>query len=486
MNNAEILRERWKNTDEYLLKYLKKYKIINRNTRDNIQNVFNELNIDYKDINKNISKQQKNKLDRFILNLKKNKLLKDYFGYKARLIFSKKSVTYLEMLEIMIMACYIQQNEDLKEYNNLLFYEVCKESYEQGIKDIEKIKKIKPISFKLPILYTILNIPIFNATAESYLYSLALTNAEETFKQVLINMQLNRELNVDNKYFENLFNKQDNRFININKDKASGGVVNIVENVTNLAYLQSGIDTNTTECRFIAEMDKRTTKMCESLNNQVFKINEMNIYQRYSDADKKIITYHTQGLVRGENLPPIDNHFHWCRSTITYLTDMQRNELDEKLQTFNEKLAISKWLSSDFYYINQKMYIDQKLTKDEKRLVKDLYRGLNKEPYYIAKNDEYIIRTLEVDDNTIQDIINTHPLNKIYKSKAFESYSLKNNYNPKGNVFFYVKGSQKARNMLKYNPMEREAEVLYQYGTEFITKDYYINNGKHYFLLEEL
>ena len=91
MNNAEILRERWKNTDKYLLKYLKKYKIINRNTRDNIQNVFNELNIDYKDINKNISKQQKNKLDRFILNLKKNKLLKDYFGYKARLIFSKKS-----------------------------------------------------------------------------------------------------------------------------------------------------------------------------------------------------------------------------------------------------------------------------------------------------------------------------------------------------------------------------------------------------------
>lgn len=40
--------------------------------------------------------------------------------------------------------------------------------------------------------------------------------------------------------------------------------------------------------------------------------------------------------------------------------------------------------------------------------------------------------------------------------------------------------------MLEYNPMKREAKVLYQYGTKFITKDYYTKNGKHYFSLEEL
>lgn len=40
--------------------------------------------------------------------------------------------------------------------------------------------------------------------------------------------------------------------------------------------------------------------------------------------------------------------------------------------------------------------------------------------------------------------------------------------------------------MLEYNSIEEEAEVLYQYGTKFITIDYYIKNGKHYFLLEEL
>ena len=40
--------------------------------------------------------------------------------------------------------------------------------------------------------------------------------------------------------------------------------------------------------------------------------------------------------------------------------------------------------------------------------------------------------------------------------------------------------------MLECNLLERKAEVLYQYGTKFITKDYYTKNGKHYFLLEKL
>lgn len=350
MNNEEILKTRWKNIDKYLLEYLKDYLKVNRETRDQIQNVFNEMNIEYKDINKLVSKEQKNKLNRFILKLKEKGLLTGYFGYMARLIYSKKNVTYLEMLNIMIMACYIEQNDELDEYNNLLFYKVCKDSYEQAMKDIEKIKKIDPISFKIPILYTILNIPIFNTTIESYLYSLALTNSEELIKQTLINMQLGKKLNVDNKMYTSLFDKQNKRYININDDKISGGITNIVENITNLGYLQAGKDTNTTECRFIAEMDKRTTQMCETLNNQIFKIDEMNVYQRYSDIDKKIVTYHTKGLIIGENLPPINNHFHWCRSTITY--QLKKDDSGNKYSVITKK-----WLSKSFINRNAKVLI---------------------------------------------------------------------------------------------------------------------------------
>ena len=95
-------------------------------------------------------------------------------------------------------------------------------------------------------------------------------------------------------------------------------------------------------------------------------------------------------------------------------------------------------------------------------------------------------KSIKVEESTIEDIINEHQLNRVYKSKTFELYSLKNNYNPTANVFFYVKGSKKAKIMLEYNLLERKAEVLYQYGTKFITKECYTKNGKYYFLLKEL
>lgn len=336
MTNEEILNNRWKNIDKELLTYQKNYKKVRRKTKDNIQNVFDTLNITYKDINKPISKREKDRLDRLISEYKEKGLLTGYFGYKARSIYSKKKVTYLEMLEIMLMGCYIEENNTLDEYNNLLFYEVCKDSYEQGIKDIEKVKKIKPISFKLPILYTILNIPIFNSTVEDYLYLLELTNSDELLKEVLINIQLGKELNIDSKLYEELLKKQDKRLISINDDKLSGGIVNIVENITNEAYLQAGIDSDIDKCRFVAEMDKRTTKMCESLNNQIFNVNGINKYQRYSEIDKKVVLYETKGLVLGENLPPINNHFHWCRSTITYQLDMNiANEVRNNIKIAN-------------------------------------------------------------------------------------------------------------------------------------------------------
>ena len=115
-----------------------------------------------------------------------------------------------------------------------------------------------------------------------------------------------------------------------------------------------------------------------------------------------------------------------------------------------------------------------------------IYIALNKVPFYEAKKDQYIVRTLVINnENDIQKIIEQHPVNKVYKSLSYESYSIKDGYHDNPNVYFYIQGSKKARNMLEYNPMEQEAEVLYQYGTRFVTKDYYTKNGKHYFLLEE-
>ena len=54
-------------------------------------------------------------------------------------------------------------------------------------------------------------------------------------------------------------------------------------------------------------LDKVTTLMCESLDQQEFYIDKLNVYDRYSAMDKRNVVYRTQGLKVGENLPPITN-----------------------------------------------------------------------------------------------------------------------------------------------------------------------------------
>lgn len=488
MNNNTILNNRWKYTDNRLKEYLRVYKKISSRTQDNIQDIFNSISYSYIDLNKTISTSSRKKLERIVDEWKENNLLSGYFKYKVDELMKKKNITNEEMLDILLWGAYVKERSQLDEYEQQLFIDVGNNLYKQGIDEI-KPKKKKKWSLTWEYIWSLLTLPNIKGDKwTTYVEAIALTYSQEIKRQAMINLQQNKKLDIFDDIFQNIIKKQQNKYLSINDDKYSGALDSEVVEIANQSLLRAGEDAGDKQLqvRFIAEVDERTTEMCLSMDNMLFNVNDWNRFYRYSASDGRDVYYVVKGLEVGVNLPPINNHFHYCRSTITYLIDMPRDELNKKLQTFNEKSAISKWLSSDFYAINQKMYNNQKLTKEEKKLVKDLYRGLNKESYYKAKDDEYIVRVLEVDEDTIKNIISSHPLNKVYKSKAFESYSLKDGYNSEANVFFYVKGSKKARNMLEYNPMEREAEVLYQYGTKFITKDYYIKNGKHYFLLEEL
>lgn len=485
----EILNRRWKNVDKLLAKYSKDYKKLNRKTQDKLQDVFNLIKVSYQDLNKPISKQEKARLDRFILELQESGLLNDYYGYKARLILNKKKVTYSEMLEIMIEGCYIQEDNELDEINNNYYYEIADNSYRQGIKEANIIK---PLHLHIPFetMYLLLNIPLLNATAEAYLKALELNNAEELYKRALMILQQGNSVDINSKELQELFKKQQNRIINIREEEQpTGAISNITDNLVNDAYLQVAKDNDIQKVRFVAEMDERTTRMCRNMNGMIFNVQAENKFKRYFGYDAKHLYYKTitcYGMFKGLNMPPIDNHFHWCRSTLTYQLDLNRQELNERLMTTREKQMINKWESSDFYDINRKMYMGEELSNRERQMVNTLYTALNKVPYYKTKENEYIIRTLEIKNQSdIDRIIKQHPLNEIYTSPSFESYSIKKGYHDNPNVYFYIKGSKKARDMLKYNTVDGNVEVLYQYGNQFITKDYQYIDGKHYFLLEE-
>lgn len=424
MNNRQILNERWSKIDNYLLSYLSNYNKINRNTKDSIQDVLNSIKINYKDINKIIPIVEKDRLNRKIRKVLKNK---GYLSFKLIETLNKNNITYLELIRSLIYICYLEEEKELEEINEKLFYKVCENSYNQGIKDIGN----KTMSFNLEIFYLLFNIPMFNATINEYLEMITLTNADETLNNTLVYMQLNKELDVNNKNYQGLFKKQKNRYISDNLN--SGGIVNIAENLTNSAYLQAGIDTKADKCRFISEVDNRTTEMCNTLNNQEFYLNKMNVYQRYSDIDKRIVTYHTQGLVQGENLPPISNHFHWCRSTITYLIDLEIvgefdiSKYDKEFKSIIDTRVIltKKRLKHIEKHKDVIRYI-----KDIKKILNDpdsIYKELTRErTYWIVKeldnNVKITIKFKENTDNKMNSIIQMQIMKKNridkYKSKG--------------------------------------------------------------------
>ena len=194
-------------------------------------------------------------------------------------------------------------------------------------------------------------------------------NAQQIYKQAILNMQQQKDLEIESSDFQSIIQRQNNQRLNINNDKISGAVDLQMIGLNNLAKVE-GIKENNTKrkidnnkinvqddlkVRFIAVEDDKTTLMCNSLNNQEFYINKENEFDRYygeNQKELKIQRIRCNGLVLGLNLPPIQHHFHYCRSTIVYNsnnkhikieTEKQFNIFDTKFEKeIKEKYKIKK------------------------------------------------------------------------------------------------------------------------------------------------
>lgn len=147
-------------------------------------------------------------------------------------------------------------------------------------------------------------------------------------------MQQQKDLEIDSSEFQTIINRQNNQKLNVNNDKISGAMDLQMIGLNNLSKVE-GIKSTTednSKVRFIAVEDDKTTLMCDSLNNQEFYINKENIFDRYYGENQKELRLQRircNGLVLGLNLPPIQHHFHYCRSTIMYLPPVEKQEKTE-------------------------------------------------------------------------------------------------------------------------------------------------------------
>ena len=317
MNNNEIIKETWKKVDIKLSTFLSKYIKINKELRDEIQSIFNEISVNETKLYEYASDTLLERFRRVIDELYDN--LNDINKVRAKNLRNRFKIKNKDIYQFLIMLAYERQQDKLDEMETELFKTVSQTIYNQEIKKLNK-KTILPEMWFLGVLKKI------NPRGyewQGYNDSALMYGSNEIYRQLLLCIQRGKKPNVNDKEFKKIFDIQVNRLLNKKQDenqvdKFSGALDEELTMVINETKLKAYEDSSITKVRFIAEMDKKTTLMCESLNNQVFKIHGINKYTRYSDADKRKIVYITKGLRIGDNLPPINNHFHWCRSTITY------------------------------------------------------------------------------------------------------------------------------------------------------------------------
>lgn len=321
---------------------------------------------------------------------------------------------------------------------------------------------------------------------EQYIQATIQFNAQQIYRQIIIDLQQQKQPDIANDIYQNLIKRQGNSKLNINGDKISGDIDAQLIGMNNLAKVE-GIKEldNSAQVRFIAVIDGNETDMCHSLEGQIFYIDKENTFDRYygeTQAELRMQRVKCKGLALGLNLPPITHHFHWCRSTIVYNTNYKSNDFrNGNILGEEQYRALEQYLKSKSYKINEKLYSDIELTDDDKEYISNLDEALKGMPIYRGwvKRSVYVRDTEDV--AKVLSIFNNEQ--RIGHWNSYISSSL-NIYDTNFKMIMKIK-SKTGRNLSTLND-EGGGEILFPRNTDFQLIDIKNKNGIIYVKLEEV
>lgn len=320
-----------------MLKLKKIYKKISKQTQNKLQEIFDTFKFTSENLYNIADNKTKNRMNTYIETWKEQGLLKGYFGILAKNIYNRTRVKNSEILELLIYSAYIEEQDKLDKYEQQIMYEDANYYYQQGQQEVNKtLKKKKLISMLDMALFLYLieqpNYSGFNW--KQYVDATIQYNTQQIYKQVILNIQQQKELKIESNEFQRLIQQQNNQKLNINGNKIFGamdmqmiglnnnskieGIIEIVRKKIGktLDQIKEIINKPNNEfdikVRFIAVEDNSTTPMCSSLNNQIFSVSKMNKFKRYygnTAKELKIKKFKVKGLVLGINMPPIIRTF---------------------------------------------------------------------------------------------------------------------------------------------------------------------------------
>ena len=351
----------WKVHDNYMRQLKQLYNKTSKQTQNRLQEIFDTFNFTTENIYNIADNKTKKRINTYIEQWKEQGLLKNnsYFTVLANNIYKRTRVKNSEILELLIYSSYVEEQNKLEEQEQQIMYEDANYYYEQGQQEVNKKKK--PSIIQMALFLALVDQPNYSGfNWKQYIEVTIQYNAQQIYKQAILNIQQQKDLEIHSSEFQTIIQRQNNQKLNINNDKISGAVDLQMIGLNNLVKVEGikEVAEDNSKVRFIAVEDDKTTLMCDSLNNQEFYIKKENTFNRYyGETQKELIIQRIRcnGLVLGLNLPPIQHHFHYCRSTITYLPPVEKQE---KTSYNNPEFKKEKlYLSGERHYSKKEIKI---------------------------------------------------------------------------------------------------------------------------------
>lgn len=285
----------WADIDIYLGDYLKTYKRLQLNLKDNIQGVFN-LEFTGENLNKYAKKSFSDYFKRYLINLKDNNEIKGKVLYEANKYLYKKNIKNIDILKMMLL-CEYDKFASLKNKSQLdLFDNVARYINIKVAEEVMEVKKIRQkYTYEPFVAWEIIARPNnMGMVWSDYRDVVTEYEANQIYNKAVIMLAQNKRLNVND--FKKEFDLQQQRELmykrNDRNDKFMGRIDNEVGYLINQEKLQLYKYYGISKVRYRAIEDERTTEICQ-------------------DMDGKIID--VKDLILGVNMPPL--HYN-CRSWI--------------------------------------------------------------------------------------------------------------------------------------------------------------------------
>ena len=303
MDNKKILEKRWQPIDKELEKFIKDFKY---DVKHRINGYIKTLSITSDNLYDYMKTQELGIFKTEIKDYKDN--VSDYLKYKIEQTLKRTRIKNYEALQLLIEIAYYKTMNNAKGMEDELFVittKITNEIVQKESYDVHKhIKKYHLIPLPNYLLPHLMSLPLYlGYDWLSYKQNMIQYNANKMYRNIVIDIQQKR-LNLD-KY---------DRTFQIERKRYLTALDNEVASLSSYVALWGMEKQGIKQVQFVAVMDERTTHICESMNAQVFKLNDWNTYYRLADNnDEKLTMYKTFGVQIGENQPAL--HYN-CRSVL--------------------------------------------------------------------------------------------------------------------------------------------------------------------------